>query len=124
MLAMSFVTDPDHWRDRAEDMRLTASALTDEHARARMLKIAEGYEALGRQSKERIKNNEFALGLVLSPVFSGLVRVRRRSRVSSIQQHALNELDVLLHLFIHKLDSRRTSFGHSAAHTFAADGQK
>ena len=35
-------------------MRLTASSLKDENAKARMLKIAEGYEALRRQTEERI----------------------------------------------------------------------
>jgi len=54
MLTMGFVTDPEHWRERAEDMRLTASSLKDEDAKARMLKIAEGYEALRRQSEDRI----------------------------------------------------------------------
>lgn len=54
MLTMGFVTDPDHWRERAENMRLTASSLKDENAKARMLKIAEGYEALRRQTEERI----------------------------------------------------------------------
>ena len=54
MLAMGFVIDPEHWRERAEDMRLTASSLKDEQATARMLKIVEGYEALRRQTEERI----------------------------------------------------------------------
>jgi hypothetical protein len=54
MLTMGYVTDPDHWRERAEDMRLTANSLMDEHAKARMLKIAEGYEALGRQTEQHI----------------------------------------------------------------------
>ena len=54
MLTMGFVTDPEHWRERAENMRLTASSLKDENAKARMLKIAEGYEALRRQTEERI----------------------------------------------------------------------
>jgi hypothetical protein len=54
MFAMGFVTDPEHWRERAESMRLTASSLKDENAKARMLKIAEGYEALGRQTEQRI----------------------------------------------------------------------
>ena len=53
MLAVGFVTDPEHWRERAEDMRLTASSLTDEHAKARMLRIAEGYEKLRKQTEER-----------------------------------------------------------------------
>jgi len=53
MLTMGFVTDPEHWRERAEDMRLTASSLHDENARARMLKIAEGYEKLRKQTEEQ-----------------------------------------------------------------------
>jgi hypothetical protein len=56
MLTKGFVTDPDHWRERAEDMRLTASALEDEHAKARMLRIAEGYEALGRSRRSSLKS--------------------------------------------------------------------
>jgi hypothetical protein len=57
MLTMGhLVIDPEHWRERAEDMRLTASSLKDEHAKARMLKIAGGYEALRRQTEERIAN--------------------------------------------------------------------
>ena len=56
MLTMGFVTDPEHWRERAEDMRLTAYSLKDEHAKARMLKIAEGYEKLRRETEERIAN--------------------------------------------------------------------
>ena len=39
MLAIGFVTDPEHWRELAQDMRLTASSLKDERAKARMLKI-------------------------------------------------------------------------------------
>ena len=53
MLTMGFVTDPEHWRERAEDIRLTARSLMDEHAKARMLKIAEGYEALRKQTEDR-----------------------------------------------------------------------
>ena len=52
MLTTGFVTDPEHWRERAEDMRLTASSLKNENAKARMLKIAEGYEALRRQTEQ------------------------------------------------------------------------
>jgi len=54
MLTMGFVTDPEHWRERAEDIRLTANSLKDEHAKARILKIAEGYEALRRQTEQRV----------------------------------------------------------------------
>jgi hypothetical protein len=54
MLTMGYlVTDPDHWRERAEDIRCTANSLHDADARARMLKIAEGYEALRKQTEQR-----------------------------------------------------------------------
>jgi hypothetical protein len=55
---MCFFTDPEHWRVQAEDMRLTASSLKDEHAKARVLRIAEGYEALKRQTEERIAKEQ------------------------------------------------------------------
>jgi hypothetical protein len=47
------VTDPDHWRERAESIRVTANSINDAGTKARMLKIAEGYEALRRQTEER-----------------------------------------------------------------------
>ena len=54
MLTMGYlVTDPEHWSERAKDIRVTASSLRDQDAKARMLKIAEGYETLRRQTKER-----------------------------------------------------------------------
>jgi DNA invertase Pin-like site-specific DNA recombinase len=52
MLTMDFVTDPGHWRERAKSIRVTAQSLDDDDAKVRMLKIAEGYEALSRQSEE------------------------------------------------------------------------
>jgi hypothetical protein len=60
MLAMGFVTDPEHWRERAQDMRLTARSLMDEHTKARMLRIAEGYEALGRQTEQHLQKSRFS----------------------------------------------------------------
>ena len=54
MLAAGFlVTDPEHWREQAEGIRVTANSLNDAQTKARMLKIAEGYEALRRQTEER-----------------------------------------------------------------------
>jgi hypothetical protein len=54
MLTMGFlVTDPEHWREQAEGIRLTANSLNDAQIKARMLRIAEGYEALRRQTEER-----------------------------------------------------------------------
>jgi hypothetical protein len=53
MLAIGFVTYPEHWREQAENIRVTASSLRDQDTKARMLKIAEGYEALRRQTEKR-----------------------------------------------------------------------
>ena len=56
MLTVGFVTDPEHWRAQAEGMRLTASSLTDERAKARMLKIAEGCSRKGNQLLDNNNN--------------------------------------------------------------------
>ena len=54
MLTTGFlVTDPEHWREQAEGIRITANSLSDAETKARMLKIAEGYEALRRQTEQR-----------------------------------------------------------------------
>jgi hypothetical protein len=50
---MGFMTDPNHWRKRAESMRRTAHVLQDEAAKARMLKIAQGYDLLTRRMEEQ-----------------------------------------------------------------------
>ena len=47
------LADPEHWRQQAEGIRVTANSLNDAQTKARMLKIAEGYEALRRQTEER-----------------------------------------------------------------------
>jgi hypothetical protein len=47
------VIDPEHWREQAESIRRTASSLNNEDAKARMLRIAEGYEMLKKQTEER-----------------------------------------------------------------------
>ena len=54
MLIMGYlVTDPEHWRERAEDIRVTASSLHDADAKARMLRVADGYDALRKQTEDR-----------------------------------------------------------------------
>ncbi len=53
MITDYFVTDPAHWREQAESIRVTANSLPDADAKARMLRIAEGYEALRKQTEER-----------------------------------------------------------------------
>jgi hypothetical protein len=43
---MSKVSDPQHWRRRAEEAHTLADELTDAEAKRNMLKIAEDYETL------------------------------------------------------------------------------
>ena len=56
MTLANLLRNPEHWRERAEDIRVTAVAINDAEAKARMLKIARGYEVMGRQVEERLHN--------------------------------------------------------------------
>jgi hypothetical protein len=49
----AFVNDPAHWRDRAEEMRVLAADMKDEHSKATMLRIAADYEKLAKRAEER-----------------------------------------------------------------------
>jgi len=46
MVRTSFMNDPQHWRDRAEEARTLASAIRDEFCKQTMLHIARDYERL------------------------------------------------------------------------------
>jgi hypothetical protein len=46
--------DPQHWRDRSEEIRALASPeFLDLECRARMLRLADDYEYLARRAEER-----------------------------------------------------------------------
>jgi hypothetical protein len=47
------LNNPDHWRLRAEEARLTASYLTDLVAKAAMITIADEYDRLASRAAER-----------------------------------------------------------------------
>jgi len=49
----SFINDPKHWRDRAEQMRTLAEAIKDQISREMMLRIAQDYEKLAQRAAER-----------------------------------------------------------------------
>jgi hypothetical protein len=53
----SFINDPEHWRQRAEEARAIADQMNDPQAKEAMLKIAEDYERLGERAERRAKGS-------------------------------------------------------------------
>jgi hypothetical protein len=53
MARASFIDDPNHWRQRAEQMRTLADNMRDETSKKMMLGIADDYELLAKRAEER-----------------------------------------------------------------------
>jgi hypothetical protein len=49
----SYINDPKHWRERAEEARALAGQMTDPEAKATMLGIAEDYEKMAKRAQDR-----------------------------------------------------------------------
>ena len=54
----SFINDPEHWRQRAEEARTIADQMHDPQSKEAMLKIAEDYERLGERAERRAKGSD------------------------------------------------------------------
>ncbi|QOZ33372.1 hypothetical protein [Bradyrhizobium sp. CCBAU 53421] len=54
----SYLNDPRHWRERAEETRTKAERMWDEESRQRMLRIAVEYDRLADQAAERARADE------------------------------------------------------------------
>jgi len=48
-----FLNDPQHWRDRADQMRALASESSDPESRTMMLRVANDYDLLARRAERR-----------------------------------------------------------------------
>jgi hypothetical protein len=45
-------SDPDHWRERADEVLAQAAGMRDEWARWTLLQIAVGYDHLAKRARE------------------------------------------------------------------------
>ncbi len=57
----SLLTNPKHWRDRAEKTRAVAGTAYNEEAKSRLLKIAIEYERLADYAETRVKEKSCKL---------------------------------------------------------------
>jgi hypothetical protein len=53
MASRSFLNDPAHWRDRADEARTRADQMSDPQCKSAMLRIANDYELLAQRAAER-----------------------------------------------------------------------
>jgi hypothetical protein len=56
MMLASFINDPEHWLERAEQMRTLADELDDEQVKETMLRIANDYGRLAKHAEQRAKS--------------------------------------------------------------------
>ena len=53
----SFINDPEHWRQRAEEIRTLADDMKDDISKQMMLRIAGDYERLAQRAEERARGS-------------------------------------------------------------------
>jgi hypothetical protein len=51
----SFINDPGHWRQRAEEARTIAEQMNEPQSKEAMLRIAKDYERLAERAEQRAK---------------------------------------------------------------------
>jgi hypothetical protein len=55
LVPASFINDPEHWRQRAEEARRLAEQINDSAAKETMLRVAADYDRLATRAEERAK---------------------------------------------------------------------
>ena len=59
---------PEHWRNRAAEVRALADAMSDQELREKLLRIAQDYERLAIRAEERQRNSTIdCLGWLMGP---------------------------------------------------------
>ena len=53
MAQAHYINNPHHWRARAQEMRVLAEDLTDDHSRQTMLQLAKDYDHLAERAEKR-----------------------------------------------------------------------
>ena len=54
MTSRSLLDEPEHWRERAEEVLSLADQANDPASKATLLDIAAGYERLAQQAEQRL----------------------------------------------------------------------
>ena len=67
-----YINDPGHWRARAQETRVLAEDLKDEHARQTMLQLAKEYDYLVERAENRSRGST-------SMIDRGAIRVFREA---------------------------------------------
>ena len=57
MMLASFIDDPEHWLQRAEQMRILSDEINDEQAKETMLRIVNDYGRLAARAEQRAKGS-------------------------------------------------------------------
>jgi hypothetical protein len=61
MQTKSFLDNPKHWRDRANQTRTVAESMFDEESKYRLLKIAWEYDRLADCAEQRLAQHQLTL---------------------------------------------------------------
>ena len=54
------INDPQHWYDRAAEMRALAETMADARTKAMMLRLADDYDKLADRAAVRVQGNDKA----------------------------------------------------------------